>query len=217
MVEIKFCGMTRPEDAREAAALGAAYVGVILADGPRKLTATTARTVLGGVPPGVARVGVFGAAPARSVASRARELGLNVVQLHGDPTPSAQSVEALRREWNGIVWVVLRVSGVELPHGAPMLFEVADGVVLDASVPGKLGGTGVALPWNDLRARITPFRRRRARLVLAGGLRPENVASAIEALHPDVVDVSSGVEAGVGVKDHGRMRAFRDAVHGQQR
>jgi phosphoribosylanthranilate isomerase len=58
---------------------------------------------------------------------------------------------------------------------------------------------------------------RRARFVLAGGLRPENVADAIDALHPDVVDVSSGVEAGVGVKDPARMRAFRDAVHTSER
>jgi len=83
---------------------------------------------------------------------------------------------------------------------------------LDAHVPGKLGGTGVTLPWAMLIERLQPLRSRAAKLVLAGGLRPENVASAIRVLQPDVVDVSSGVETAPGIKDHARMRAFRDAV-----
>jgi phosphoribosylanthranilate isomerase len=216
MVEIKFCGMMRPEDARHAASLGARYVGVILADGPRMLTDDDAIAVLSAVPSGagVARVGVFGVASPEQVAVRADRLGLDVVQLHGDPDPRV--IADVRGLWSGQVWAVLRIEGSAVPVAASDLFDVADAVVLDARVAGKLGGTGVALHWNELRERMETFRTRRARLVLAGGLRPENVASAVEELHPDVVDVSSGVEARVGVKDPGRMRAFRDAVHAMQ-
>ena len=218
MVEIKFCGMMRPEDARHAASLGARYVGVILADGPRMLTDDDAIAVLSAVPSGagVARVGVFGVASPDRIAVRADRLGLDVVQLHGDP--DARVIADVRGLWSGQVWAVLRIEGggSAIPAVASDLFDVADAVVLDARVPGKLGGTGVALQWSELRERMETFRARRARLVLAGGLRPENVASAVDELHPDVVDVSSGVEARVGVKDHGRMRAFRDAVHAMQ-
>jgi phosphoribosylanthranilate isomerase len=216
MVEIKFCGMMRSEDARQAISLGARYVGVILADGPRTLTDDAAATVLSAVASGagVARVGVFGVASPDQVAVRADRLGLDVVQLHGDP--DAGLIADVRRLWSGQLWAALRIEGSTIPAAASDLFDVADAVVLDARVPGKLGGTGVALQWKELRERIEKFRARRARLVLAGGLRPENVASAVDELHPDVVDVSSGVEARVGVKDHGRMRAFRDAVHAVQ-
>lgn len=211
--------MTRAEDAAQAAALGARYIGVILAEGPRTVTDAAAQAVFAAVPKGawggIARVGVFGVTSPALLAARAMELGLDVVQLHGDP--DASTVSAVRALWSGQVWAVQRVDGAELPDAVADLFDVADGVVLDARVAGKLGGTGVALPWEQLRDRVGKFRGRRARLVLAGGLRPENVAHAVDVLQPDVVDVSSGVEAvagGVGVKDHDRMRAFRDAARG---
>ena len=213
MVDIKFCGMTRPEDARYAGELGARYVGVILAEGPRKLSDDAARCVLApfaATPGGVERVGVFGKGSPQEFAERAKQLGLDVVQLHGDP--DAGTVAELRKLWRGKVWAVQRVEGTTIPAATANLFDVADAVVLDARVPGKLGGTGVALSWIELRPQVEPLRARRARLVLAGGLRPENVAAAVDALHPDVVDVSSGVEATVGVKDRDRMRAFRDAL-----
>jgi phosphoribosylanthranilate isomerase len=211
VVEIKFCGMMRPDDARCAASLGADFIGVILADGPRALTDATAAAVLDAVPKGVTKVGVFGAAEAADVAARAERLGLDVAQLHGDP--DASTITDLRRLWPGQIWAVLRIEGSAVPESASDLFETADAVVLDARVAGKLGGSGVALPWHDLREHLERYRMRRARIILAGGLRPENVEAAIDALHPDVVDVSSGVESRVGIKDPDRMRAFRDAVH----
>ncbi len=211
MVEIKFCGMTRAEDAREAAAAGARYVGVVFAGGPRRQDESRAATIFSALPPGVDRVGVFGREPSGVIAARARALGLGAIQLHGDAT--AEDVASLRRDWERAIWVVLRVAGTELPVRSGELFATADAVVLDAKVEGALGGTGVALSWEALSGPVAAVRSGgRAGLVLAGGLRPENVARAVTALRPDIVDVSSGIESQVGIKDPARMRAFRDAV-----
>lgn len=212
MTDIKFCGLTRAEDAAHAAALGARYVGVIFAESPRQLTDERAREVLKPVPLGISRVGVFGDSKPEQIADRAQRLDLDVVQLHGDPKP--RTITRVRRKWRGQVWAVQRIASAIVPASAADLFDAADGVVLDARVAGQLGGTGVPLPWEEIAERVAAFRSDRARLVLAGGLTPANVARAIDALQPDVVDVSSGVEAMVGVKDHALMRAFRDAVQG---
>ena len=211
MIDIKFCGLTRAEDAAYAASLGARYVGVIFADSPRQLSDARAREVLAPVPLGISRVGVFGDTKPEQIADRAQRLDLDVVQLHGDPKP--RTIARVRRKWAGQVWAVQRVSSATVPASAADLFDAADGVVLDTRVAGQLGGTGVPLPWEEIAERVSAFRSDRAKLILAGGLTPSNVAQAIDALHPDVVDVSSGVELMVGVKDHALMRAFRDAVH----
>ena len=203
--------MTRAEDAREAASLGAAFVGVIFAGGPRNVTLDRAAEVLGGLPRSVRRVGVFAGANAE-IAQHASQLGLHAVQLHGDY--DRNGVDRIRRRFRGEVWSVVRIADGRLPLYAGELFDLVDGVLLDAKVPGKLGGTGVTLPWRVLIDQIRPLREgSSAKLILAGGLRPENVIEAIRLLRPDVVDVSSGVETAPGIKDHARMRAFRDAVH----
>ena len=211
--EIKFCGLTRATDAREAVALGARYVGVIFASGARRLSVDKAREVLADVPGTVRRVGVFGDTTADEIGAAADTLGLGAVQLHGES--GAQLVDSLRGRFEGEVWSVLRLRDGRLPEEAAELFATADAVLLDAHVAGKLGGTGVALPWEQLVNELGAMRSAKsgARLVLAGGLRAENVGEAIRLLRPDVVDVSSGVETAPGIKDHARMRAFRDAVH----
>ena len=206
MTEVKFCGLTRTLDADEAVRLGARYVGVILASGPRLLRPEEARAVLARVPRGVARVGVFGARNAAAIAEEAARAGLDVAQLHGDPDVTA--VTALRDRFHGRVWAAIRIAGSTIPPEAEGLFEVADAVVLDARSERGLGGTGVMLPWAALAREIERFRSRRAALVLAGGLVPSNVGEAIAALAPDVVDVSSGVESAPGIKDHSLMGAF---------
>jgi phosphoribosylanthranilate isomerase len=210
VTEIKFCGMTRATDAVQAARAGASYVGVVFAGGPRRQDDASAGAIFAGLPEAVRRVAVFGVEPAAAIARRASALGLFAVQLHGDPT--AHDVRAVRRVWSGAIWAALRVSGTELPPVAGELFETADAVVLDAKVEGQLGGTGTALAWRELAAQVAALRGAGARLVLAGGLQPGNVAAAVRALAPDVVDVSSGIESTVGIKDPIRMRAFRDAV-----
>jgi phosphoribosylanthranilate isomerase len=191
-----------------AAELGAAYVGVIFAGGPRNLSVEQAIAVFSDVPARVKRVGVFGAQTAEQIASMASMAALDVIQLHEGGNPAL--VSALRKATSAEVWCVLRLSRGLLPENSKAIALMADGVVLDAYVPGVLGGTGVALPWQELAGGLDALRS--TRLILAGGLRPENVARAISLVAPDVVDVSSGVEAEVGIKDPAKMKAFRDAV-----
>ncbi len=213
MVSIKFCGLTRAADAEQAVALGASFVGAIFAGGPRALLPERAREVLAGVEPGIERVGVFGADALDVVRDVAAIAALSIVQLHGDPR--AADVRSVRARFGGKVWAVARAEGSLLPEWAEELFREADAVLLDAHVAGQLGGTGVTLEWEAL-ARSVDEVRGTTPVILAGGLRPANVAQAIRAMHPDVVDVSSGVEQAPGVKDHLKMRAFVEAVRGSR-
>jgi phosphoribosylanthranilate isomerase len=210
---VKFCGLTRAQDAAEGARLGARYLGAIFAGGPRLVTAATAAQIFSAGRAAAALswqsiprcVGVMGAQSPEEIAALVEEAGLDAVQLHDDPT--AEHVARVRRATSKEVWAVLRVEGTALPPNAAELFATADAVVLDARVNGRLGGTGVALDWHALAA-ATDALRGATRLVLAGGLTPANVREAAETLSPDVVDVSSGVEEVPGQKDHELMRAF---------
>jgi len=210
VAEIKYCGLTRSEDAAFAGVLGAAYLGVIFAGGPRMLTPVRAAEVLDGCRTAARRVGVFGRALPAEIGRIVREVRLDVIQLHGDPV--AADVAAVRRESAAQIWAVVRITD-SLPPEVEELFDAADAVLIDARVPGSLGGNGVAVDWPALRNALAA-RRGERRVVLAGGLAPENVARALATLSPDVVDVSSGVESAPGIKDHARMRAFAAAVAG---
>lgn len=205
MTRVKLCGMTRPEDVAGAVELGADFVGVVFAGGRRTLTPARASEVLAPARGRVLTVGVFGVADASHVAAVAAAVGLDVVQLHADPTPA--DVAAVRALFDGPVWAAARLDGPALGDAA-MLYDVADAVVLDARVDGALGGTGHSLPWAALGESVRRQAGRAALTVLAGGLRAENVASAISLVGPDVVDASSGIEVRAGVKDHERMRDF---------
>lgn len=209
-VEIKFCGLTRSADAERAVDLGAAYVGVIFAGGPRMLSVEAAHEVFARVPRSVRRVGVFADQLPTEIGRIARLLALDAVQLHGGA--DAARLAELRREFGGEIWRVVRVADGQLPPDLATDPGGVDAILFDAYVAGgALGGTGITLPWSELATQLDGLRKR-MKIVLAGGLRAENVGTAIVALAPDVVDVSSGVEASPGVKDHERMRAFRDAV-----
>lgn len=211
MAEVKFCGLTREADAEMAAELGASHAGVIFAGGPREISPERATAVLEAAGRGVLRVGVFGADARTRVPTVIRSTPLDVIQLHADPC-AADIVDA-RQYFAGTVWAALRVAGTNIPETSAALFGEADAVLLDARVPEKLGGAGVAIAWWEIADAIGRIRAG-GRLVLAGGLSPENVQEAIAALNPDIVDISSGVESAPGIKDHLRMRAFARAVRG---
>jgi phosphoribosylanthranilate isomerase len=201
--------MTRPQDAALAAQIGASYVGVVFADGPRRVTPTQARAILDAAGGTVKRAGVFGTNAPDEIARVCEAARLDVVQLHADPTVA--DVRAVRKKFKGEVWAAIRIAGRHIPPEAEMLFETADAIVLDARSEKRLGGTGQALPWDDIAVDLARDRGSSA-VVLAGGLKPDNITSAIRTLAPDVVDVSSGVESAPGVKDPWLMREFYAAA-----
>lgn len=217
MVELKFCGLTRAVDAAAVVAVGGNYVGVIFAGGPRAVTPAQAREVFAPVAgTAVRRVGVFAAQAADAILRIADEVALDVLQLADGDTRAA--CVGLRARFGGALWPVSHTAPDAMgaaPDVEAWFSDGADAVVLDAAVAGKLGGTGVALNWAALVPTVRLLQAR-GRVVLAGGLRPENVAEAVAVARPDVVDVSSGVERAPGVKDPERMRAFARAARAHE-
>jgi phosphoribosylanthranilate isomerase len=219
LAKVKFCGMTRPQDAALAGEIGASYVGVVFADGPRRVTPTQGRAILDAGGSTVKRVGVFGTNSPEEIEKASNEARLDVVQLHADPTTA--DIRAVRMKFSGEVWAAIRIAGSHIPPESESLFTTADAIVLDSRSERhvrserRLGGTGEALPWNDLAVDLARDRGSAA-VVLAGGLKPGNVASAVRTLAPDVVDVSSGVESSPGVKDPWLMREFYAAASGSR-
>ncbi len=210
-VLIKICGITSPEDGLFAAEAGADAVGFVFwAMSPRRVDVERAAAISRLLPPFVLRVGVFVDASRDEMARAADRVGLDLLQLHGEEPPEAfaglprRALKAVRVGRGFKAKEALRYAGQ------------AAGLLLDTRLAGDTampGGTGVPFDWSlvkGLRAQV-PF------LVLAGGLSPENVASAIEAVRPDAVDVSSWVEAMPGRKDPTRVRAFVEAVRSMER
>lgn len=217
MTRVKVCGLTRIPDAHAALEAGASFLGVIRAGGPRLLTIERATEVLGPPRAGVQRAAVFGEQTLDAIRRDADIAHLDIVQLHATPHGSAMrdAIAAVQRDGR-VAWPVLRIAGTSVPDDAADLAAQAQHLVLDAHVVGQLGGTGVALDWQGVQDAVAALRAAvpDVTLMLAGGLRPENVARAIQLLRPDVVDVSSGVETAPGVKDPVCIQQFVAAVRG---
>lgn len=201
--EVKICGLTRSIDAEFADAAGASYLGVIFAGGPRERSPADARAVLSGRR--ARKVGVFASQSAAEISEIATLVGLDVVQLHGDADEAR--IAGVRAATGLEVWAVVRTSTGVLTEEHEKVADAADALVVDALVPGQLGGNGVALPWMELGESLDALASGH-RIVLAGGLTPDNVAEAIDYVSPMVVDVSSGVESSPGIKDQKLVRAF---------
>ena len=201
--DVKICGLTRSVDAEFADSAGASYLGVIFAGGPRERSPQDARAVLSGRR--ARKVGVFAAQAGAEISDIASIVGLDVVQLHG--ASDVERIAEVRAATGLEVWAVIRTATGILPDDVDDLADAADAILIDAAVPGQLGGNGVAVPWLQLGESLDGMSRGH-RIVLAGGLTPENVAEAIDYVSPMVVDVSSGVESAPGIKDHKLVRAF---------
>ena len=205
-MQVKICGICRAQDAATAAEAGAAYLGMILsARGPRALDLARAEDVARAR--GNARlVGVFVDEPVAGMVRAAERLGLDVVQLHGDEPPDTISV--LRTRTPARIWKALRVRDrASTLRGLDLYAERVDGILLDGHAGAAYGGSGASFDWELLRD-VRTILPRGVQLIVAGGLTPANVAAAVAALAPDIVDVSSGVEKEVGVKSPELVQAF---------
>jgi phosphoribosylanthranilate isomerase len=207
MIEIKICGLTRVEEAIGCARLGAAAIGfVFYPKSPRHVTLAQAKEITRELPAATETVGVFVDEKFSTVMHTAGACRLSAVQLHGRESPHL--IASLLAEG-------LKVIKTLFLSRAPLISEsivYAPGAFLVECGKGTLPG-GNALTWSWESA--ASFERSRP-LILAGGLSPQNVERAISAAHPDVVDVSSGVEAEPGRKDLRKVAAFIAAVGGIQ-
>lgn len=198
-MKVKICGVTRPADARLAARLGAWAVGMIFVPRtPRYLSPARARRVRAAIPKGVKAVGVFRKPARAELLSAVRELRLDAVQVYG-AVPSGLRVPA-------IVVAEVRSARTRRPRLGPLDYVLVEPTRSDAdrragrgpSTRARLAAWKVAADWG----------RRGARVLLAGGLTPDNAAEAARAARPFALDVSSGVERRPGIKDARRLRAF---------
>jgi len=196
MVKVKICGNTNLEDALAAAEAGADAVGfVFYAKSPRAVDPKTAAEIISRLPPFVMPVGVFVNEELGVVRRIMEDCNIPLAQLHGDESP--QYCSTLGRS---VVKAIRVRDRRELE--SMNSYEVV-GFVLDAFVEGVPGGTGVKIDW-DLASEA----QKKGRIILAGGLTPDNVAEAVRRVRPYGVDVSSGVESSPGKKDHAKVRAF---------
>jgi phosphoribosylanthranilate isomerase len=201
---VKFCGITRIEDAREAVRLGAWAIGLNhWEQSPRRCDPGTAVQISAEIRRVVEVVGVFVNPTLDEVARAAEDESLAMLQLHGDEGPDFCR-EAARRTGCKVIKGVRVRSAAEV-HAAEAFRT--DYHLFDAHRPGTPGGTGESFDWELVGAR-----RSRVPAILAGGLPPANVAEAISIARPDAVDVASGIEASPGVKDHELMAAFARSV-----
>jgi phosphoribosylanthranilate isomerase len=207
-VRVKICGLTRPEDASWAAELGASWLGVVFAGGPRLVTPARAREIVAAVR-GKPVFGVFGSQQADEILRLRDASGLAGAQLHGAHSPEL----TLRLRTEGMLLLeVAHLAGATDLDSLDQLCRLEVPVLVEPKVGGALGGTGVTLSLE--LAQQARVRLAGATMVLAGGLSPDNVAAAIARVHPDAVDVSSGVEQIPGVKDPDRIARFMEAVGG---
>jgi phosphoribosylanthranilate isomerase len=196
-VIVKICGITNAPDAQAAVEAGADALGFVFCpSSPRCVSLETAGKVSDELPQFIVRVGVFVNPPDELVVAAMRECGLNMLQFHGEEPPEyclkfgLMSMKAFR------VKDATSLEGVtEYP---------TDAWLLDAYSPDRLGGTGATFNWDLART----VQRHGRPIFLAGGLTPENVAEAVRKVQPFGVDVSSGVEASPGRKDHAKVKAF---------
>jgi phosphoribosylanthranilate isomerase len=205
MTRIKICGVTTAANAREVAELGADAIGLNFSDrSPRYLPPANAMTILRAIPVFTVTVGVFVNEPMRRATALAYQLGLRAIQTVDDEPQTEDAFPFAHIP-------VFRVAHEADVQGAKAFCEWhhPSAVLIDARVPGHMGGTGTTVDWTLLEG--IDFG---VPLVLAGGLTPDNVAEAIRRVRPWAVDVASGVESSPGVKDPGKVRAFVAAVRG---
>jgi len=221
---IKICANTNLDDAQLAAELGADAVGFVFAPSSRRVTAAEVAKIAPHLPRTVERVGVFPALDAKQIAREAQQAGLNAVQLHGGV--NLELLRQLQKIFAGqagqsdqsdqvrliqtVHWDVDAGETAAVTAAAHLRELAAEGLVdrvlIDAKVGSLPGGTGVSFDWNAARSILSEAGA--LKLIVAGGLRQDNVSEAIRKLDPWGVDVASGVEAEPGRKSPEKLSAF---------
>ena len=220
---VKICANTNLEDAELTAQSGADAVGFVFAPSKRQVTTAQVALIVPHLPGNLEKIGVFSSRDANEIAGTVRATGLTGVQLHGGFEidlarrlkdllgPSVVVIQTLHWQVDG--------NGQNAAEVALQLAAVArdpaiDRVLVDSKTGTAAGGTGISFHWNSARA---VFAQAQSKLILAGGLRPESVAEAIEVLRPWGVDVASGVESLPGRKDKRKLEMFLESVRSSSR
>ncbi len=207
---VKICGLTRVEDAELSAELGAWALGMVFYEpSPRRCSADEARRISAALRRRVQLCGVFVNASLEEIERQTDELGLTLVQLHGDEGPSF-CAEVARRTGAQVIKAVQVAGHADVQDLARFHvdYHLVDARSRATAREGLRGGTGETFDWQ-----LVAERQSGVPLILSGGLRPDNVAEGVAAVHPFAVDTASGTEAAPGRKDPDRLRAFFEAVH----
>jgi phosphoribosylanthranilate isomerase len=192
---IKICGITRLADALHAIEHGAGALGFVFwSQSPRYIAPERAAEIIVSLPPDVDAVGVFVNQTVDGIRAIVATTGISAIQLHGDEPPDYASA---------LGWPVLKAVKVDQAAAAADRWPSGTTLLIDAADPVRRGGTGTTVDWQQAAAAA-----RGRRVVLAGGLTPDNVATAIDAVRPFGVDVSSGVEDAPGVKNQDKVARF---------
>jgi phosphoribosylanthranilate isomerase len=209
-IRVKICGLTRPEDVAAVAAAGAQYAGFVFFEkSPRNVNIETARALALEAPVGLAKVALVVDADNAELDAIVGAVPLDMLQLHGHESP--ERVSEVRARYGLPVMKAVGVADVEDMAQIALYEEVADQLLIDAKPPKGAdlpGGNGLSFDWRLLSGR----KYWRKPWMLAGGLTPQNVRQAAQMTGARQVDVSSGVEAGAGVKDARRIAEFVAAL-----
>jgi len=196
MISIKICGITNKEDAFAVVDFGADALGFVFhSKSPRAVTPETAKTIVLSLPPFITTVGVFVNEDKTEVERIARHVNINTIQLHGSEPP--EECEICRK-------VIKAIRVKDLTDLEPLKKYTVSAFLLDTYSPHSIGGTGQIFNW-DIAVEAKKF----GRIILAGGLTPENVEEAIKWVQPYGIDVATGVEGDKkGKKDHRKLKSF---------
>ncbi len=204
---IKMCGTTNVKDAEAAVFAGVDALGFIFVKkSPRNIQSETAKEIISSLPPFINLVGVFVDRDLREVEELVKYTGLSYVQLHGEEEPEYCEELAFKLPTCKMI-KAFRVGDKSKKEDFSPYNQFVTGFLLDTYVKDKEGGTGLVFDWNLIKQ----FDLQRP-CILAGGLNPENVVNAIEAVHPFAIDINSGVELEPGRKDHAKLRLLTEQV-----
>ena len=198
---VKICGITRIEDALLACELGADAIGLVMApESPRVVTIERARSIRNALPPFVSAVVLSHDLPAGHLSQVIEQVRPGVIQFHG--SEDAAFCESFGMPYIKAIGMAADIDAGGIAAAHPR----ASGFVLDGHAPGAQGGQGRTFDWSRVPRDLD------RPIIVAGGLRADNVARAIREVRPWAVDVASGVESAPGIKDEGKLRAFFAAV-----